>query len=333
MNRDMASNDLENGTAALNPPPMPSGADESGCSSSTSSAPASKDRSEELPGLPRLNYKLLDHKKKLFLVGGLLVLEGSILPIVLFYPLWYATTLRHGILFAIITSFFGIVSGLEFAHRSWRLILKDDTYRPLDGGRWRFDFTHLTLSIGYTVMTGILIGASIPHEPLVRPLAMPLPLFFIEVGSLALASGFMDARHMHTTCKVSSIPKGAPIPPILLTFIEDVVAVDGGAGKTYRKRLLGRYKASKHFRGLIKGLNWFWGVGSLLVGAGSLAVVWTVQQEIAYGIGWGAPLVFTTLWTFITILWARRSLQIEKQSWMAELRYQCQHKDEKTPHS
>lgn len=99
MSFDMASNDLENGTAALNPPPASSGPDESGCSSSTSSAPApaSKDRSEELPGLPRLNYKLLDHKKKLFLVGGLLVLEGSILPLVLFYPLWYATTLRHGI--------------------------------------------------------------------------------------------------------------------------------------------------------------------------------------------------------------------------------------------
>ncbi|KAI1764241.1 hypothetical protein GGR53DRAFT_327627 [Hypoxylon sp. FL1150] len=328
----MASSDLENGTAALNPPPAP-GPDESGCASSTSSAPASKDPVEELPGLPRLNYNLMDHKTKLFVVGGLLVLEGSILPIILFYPLWYLTTLRHGILFAIITSFFGIVSGLEFAHRSWRLIQKDDKYRPLDGGRWRFDFTHTTLSIGYTLMTGILIGASIPDEPLVRPLAMPLPLFFVEVGSLALASGFMDVRNLHTTCKVSSIPKGAPMPPILLTFIEDVVAVDGGAGKTYRKRLLGRYEASKRFRALIRGLNWFWGVGSILVGAGSLAVVWTVQQEIAYGVGWGAPLVFTTLWTFITILWTRRALHTEKKTWMADLQYQCQHKDEKTPHS
>lgn len=140
-------------------------------------------------------------------------------------------------------------------------------------------------------MTGILIGASIPHEPLVRPLAMPLPLFFIEVGSLALASGYMDARKMHTTCKVSSIPKGGLMPPVLLVFIEDVVAVDGGAGKTYRKRLWGRYEASKHFRALIKGLNWFWGVGSILVGAGSLAVVWTVPQEIAYGIGKLQPLI------------------------------------------
>lgn len=327
----MASNDLENGRAALTPPPANLGPEESG-GESVSSATMVKDPGEELPGLPRLNYKLLDHKKKLFLVGGLLVLEGSILPIVLFYPLWFATDLRHGIrkysyflhlcdprsticdllhsciecirkedavkptalddhkltsyiVFAIITSFFGLVSGLEFAHRSWRLIQKDDLYRPLNGTRWRFDFTHMTLSVGYTVMTGILIGASIPHEPLVRPLAMPLPLFFIEVGLLAISTGLMDAMNLPATCKVSSTPKGAPIPPILLTFIEDVVAVDGGAGKTYRQRLLNRYKISKHFRALIKGLNWFWGIGSILIGAGSLAVVWTVPQEIAYGIG------------------------------------------------
>ncbi|KAI0841187.1 hypothetical protein F5Y06DRAFT_293675 [Hypoxylon sp. FL0890] len=324
----MASNDLENGHAVLDPPPASSGPEESG-GSSASSAHAGKDRVDELPGLPRLNYKLLDHKKKLFLVGGLLVLEGSILPIVLFYPLWFDTNLRHGILFAIITSFFGLVSGLEFAHRSWRLILKDDKYRPLDGKRWRFDFTHMALSVGYTVMTGILIGASIPHEPLVRPLAMPLPLFFIEVGSLALSTGIMDAMNLPTTCKVSSTPKGAPIPPVLLTFIEDVVAVDGGAGKTYRKRLLGRYKVSKDFRALIKGLNWFWGVGCILVGAGSLAVVWTVPQEIAYGIGWGAPLGFTIIWTAITILWSHKALHLEKKRWMANLRRQSQQEDEK----
>ncbi|KAI2621191.1 hypothetical protein GGR54DRAFT_630280 [Hypoxylon sp. NC1633] len=324
----MASDDLENGHAAVDPPTTLSGPDESE-SSSASSATESREPMEELPGLPRLNYKLLDHKKKLFLVGGLLLLEGSILPIVLFYPLWFATSLRHGILFAIITSFFGIVSGLEFAHRSWRLIMKDDKYRPLGGKRWRFDFTHMTLSIGYTVMTGILIGASIPHEPLVRPLAMPLPLFFIEVGVLAVATGFMDARNMAATCNVSSTPKGAPIPPVLLTFIEDVVAVDGGAGKTYRERLLGRYKISKDFRALIRGLNWFWGVGSVLVGAGSLAVVWTVPQEIGYGIGWGAPLGFTIIWTTITIFWAHYALRSEKTRWVVRCERQGREKNEK----
>ena len=49
------------------------------------------------PTLPRLDYNLWDYKTKLFLICGLLVLEMSVLPIVLFYSLWYCTTLRHGI--------------------------------------------------------------------------------------------------------------------------------------------------------------------------------------------------------------------------------------------
>ncbi|KAI0549338.1 hypothetical protein F4679DRAFT_547587 [Xylaria curta] len=263
-----------------------------------------------LPGLPRLEYNLMDHKKKLFIVSGLLIFEGSVLPLVLFYPLWFATSLRHGIrkliprhhilniqvdrsiltrnfpVFAIITSFFGVISGLEFAHRSWRLIHKNDKYRPLDGKRWRFDFTHHTLSICYTVMTGILIGASIPHEPLVRPLAIPVSIFFIGAGMLCIVTGTMSALGMRTACKVSSIPKGAPQPPYVLTAVEDVVGVDGGGARRFRRKLLERYKASKAFRRLIAELNWFWGIGAVITGAGTLAAVWVIpQQEIAYGVG------------------------------------------------
>ena len=48
-------------------------------------------------GLPRLNYNLWDHKTKLLTVTALLVLELSLLPIILFYTLWFATNLQHGI--------------------------------------------------------------------------------------------------------------------------------------------------------------------------------------------------------------------------------------------
>ncbi|KAI0814002.1 hypothetical protein GGR55DRAFT_633537 [Xylaria sp. FL0064] len=289
---------------------------DSALSSARRSMSGARDAFGSLPGLPRLEYRLMEHKKKLFIVSGLLIFEGSALPIVLFYPLWFATNLRHGILFAIITSFFGLVSGLEFAHRSWRLIHKNDKYRPLDGTRWRFDFTHWTISICYTIMTGILIGASIPHEPLVRPLAIPVPIFFIGAGMLCVVTGAMSALGMRTACKVSSIPKGAPQPPYVLTAVEDVVGVDGGGARPFRRRLLERYKASKAFRRLIAELNWFWGIGSVVSGAGTLAAVWVIpSQEIAYGVGWGEPLVFLIIWTTITVLWIQRGLKREKKVW------------------
>jgi hypothetical protein len=207
-------------------------------------------------------------------------------PLALFYGLWFYTTLRHGIIFAIITSFFGIVSGIEFGLRSLKLIMKKDTYRPLGAvGRWKFDFTHMSLSFGYTVMTGILIGASIPHEPLVKPLAIPVPLFFIQMGIQLLWSGWMSAKHKPAPCKISSVEKGERTPPLVLTLVEDIVAVDGGAGKEYRQNLMARYKASKRFRRMIADLNWFWGVGALIDGVGTMIAIWTTPQTVAYGVG------------------------------------------------
>ena len=239
----------------------------------------------ELPGLPRLRYRILDFKVKLFVVVFLLVLESSLLPISLYYGLVLGTTLRHGIVFAIITSFFGIVTGIEFGLRCLKLILKGDKYRPVGGTKWSFDFTHWTLSFGYTVMTGILIGASIPHDPLVRPLAIPVSLFFIQVGLQLVWTGWMNRTGRPAPCKISSIPKGHRVPPLVFTLVEDIVGVDGAGGREYRNALLARYEASPRFRMMIAQQNWFWAVGALVDGIGTMVVIWTVPEEVAYGVG------------------------------------------------
>lgn len=86
-----------NGLSEKRPPPE--SVDEPEMNSAGESTEGTTETSprEELPGLPRLNYNLLDHKWKLSFVVFLLVVESSLLPIALFYGLWYGTTLRHGI--------------------------------------------------------------------------------------------------------------------------------------------------------------------------------------------------------------------------------------------
>lgn len=273
---------------------------------------------EEYPGLPRLNYRILDYKVKLSIVVFLLVLESALVPIILYYSLAFTTSLRMGIVFAIITSFFGIVSGIEFGLRCLKLILKEDKYRPPGGTKWSFDFTHWTLSFGYTIMTGILIGASIPHNPLVRPLAIPLSLFFIQMGAQLTWSGWMNATHRQAPCKISSVDKGERVPPLVLTLVEDIVGVDGAGGIVYRRALLARYHASKRFRKMIAALNWFWAVGSFVDGIGTMVVIWTVPERVAYGVGWGSPLVFVIIWTIISVQWVKRDLRREKKLWLEE---------------
>ncbi|KAK4466785.1 hypothetical protein QBC42DRAFT_165900 [Cladorrhinum samala] len=275
---------------------------------------------EEYPGLPRLDYRILDYKVKLSIVVFLLVAESALIPISLYYGLTLHTTLRLGIIFAIITAFFGLVTGIEFGLRCLKLILKGDKYRPKNGTKWSFDFTHWTLSFGYTVMTGILIGASIPHNPLVRPLAIPVSLFLIQVGSQLVWTGWMNKTRRPAPCKISSVEKGERVPPLVFTIVEDIVGVDGGAGAVYRRSLMARYKASWRFRRMIATQNWFWAVGSLIDGIGTMVVIWTVPEAVAYGVGWGSPLVFVTIWTIITVEWVRRDLRNEKRLWAEEHR-------------
>ena len=253
---------------------------------------------EVLPGLPRLDYNLWHYKTKLFIIVFLLVVESSLLPIALYYGLFFHTTLRLGLVFAIITSFFGIVTGIEFGLRMLKLILKGDKYRPRGGTKWSFDFTHHTLSVGYFYMSAILIGFSIPHNPWVRPLALPVCLFLIQMGLQLLWSGWMVATKKKAPCKISNVAKGEPMVPFVLTAVEDIVAVDGGAGREYRDQLHARYNISPLFRKMIMRQTWFWGVGSLLVGIGTLVVIWTVPVSVAYGVGKSYPPLSLRLSTY-----------------------------------
>ncbi|KAK5659796.1 hypothetical protein OQA88_1007 [Cercophora sp. LCS_1] len=320
----------QNGTATPDPghtQPTDSTKDETnsvGVPSSATTAgadvPITEGLPEELPGLPRLNYNLWDYKTKLFIFAGLLVLESSILPIALFYGLRYSS-LRIGLIFAVITSFFGIVTGIEYGFRILKLTNKKDTYRPLGTtSRWSFDYTHHTLGLGYFYMSAILIGASIPHTPPIRPLAIPVSIMLIQGGLQLVIHGWLHARKIPAPIRISSVPKGGRVPPLIYTFMEDVIAVDGNAGREYRRALQARYAVSKRFRELLTHLSWFWAAGALFDGIGTLVVVWTVPETVAYGVGWGSPLVWLMIWVWITIIWVRRSLREEKTAWVADER-------------
>ena len=72
------------------------------------------------------------------------------MPLVLFYPLWYASDLAPAYIFAVTTGLFGIISGLEWAYRSWRL-WRQEWVRPFGGKRNGFDFFHISYTIGYSI--------------------------------------------------------------------------------------------------------------------------------------------------------------------------------------
>lgn len=221
-------------------------------------------------------------------------------------------------MFAIITSVFGFITGYEYGCRGYLLLKKLPTYRPLhDSPRfWGFDSLHWLLSGPYAVMTGILIGGSIPHPPLQRVLATPLPIAFIMVGIMFIVNGIAVQRKWRLKYfRMSSYVKGAVTPPIIYSIIEDVVAVDGGGRQNYRTALMTRYNASPKFRTLLMHMTWFWGVPCLLVGVVLMALIFTIKREVAYGLGWSIPAIWTGIWTLMTIQWVKKVLREEERDW------------------
>lgn len=62
--------------------------------------------------LPQLPYSLRDHKQGIAVVWTL-ALDAAIMSLVLFYPLWYDTSLLPAYILAITTALVGMISGLE----------------------------------------------------------------------------------------------------------------------------------------------------------------------------------------------------------------------------
>ena len=87
------------------------------------------------PSLPQLPYSLRDHKRNIAIIWSLLTLDAVIMPLALFYPLWYASSLSPSYIFAVTTGAFGTISGVEWFFRSWMLWKKEEL-RPLDGKRY-----------------------------------------------------------------------------------------------------------------------------------------------------------------------------------------------------
>jgi len=262
---------------------------------------------------PPLPYTLHHHKKSLTLLAILLLLEFGILPVSIFYGLWFGTNLNHGALFAIVTSVFGFVTGADFALRFFRLLQKDPEFRPIGSKRGWLDFYQVSTGLGFAMMTIILVVASIPHEPWIRMLSTPIAAFCLQQGLEMILSGVMYHFRIRTPVRLSSTPPGTVCPPLVYVYVEDLIGVDGKGKLEYREALRARFDASPCFRQLLVRLTWFWGIGFLVIGVVLFALVFTIPKVVAYGIGWMVPCIWCAVWIWITTRFVQHSLFQEKE--------------------
>jgi hypothetical protein len=167
-----------------------------------------------------------------------------------------------------------------------------------------------------------LIVGTIPREPPIRLLAMPVPSMVFAFGVELLIIDVLRLAGVKSFVRISSLPRGVPLRPGIYSIIEDVVAVDGSGGTEFRQRLNLRYQASHDFRQMLHRLTIFWATGACLIAAATTAVIFTVPRDVAYVIGWTVPFLWAGIWAAITTIWVQKSLKHEYANW-GEVRWKA----------
>lgn len=149
---------------------------------------------------------------KLFIFAFLVFVDGSAVPIALYYGMHYAGDVAGWIIFAVVTTIWGGPTYLEFAIRTFRLIKKERFYRPLGtDSRWCFDMLTYASVVTITAVTALFVVGSAPHIVFLRVLCMPAPaILYCLCGVMALISLYHQMG-WKAPFRISSTAKGEPV--------------------------------------------------------------------------------------------------------------------------
>jgi len=267
---------------------------------------------------PPLNYSLRPRIKSLVIFWTLVFLDCVCMPLILYFVLWYKTGLSHNAVFSISTGALGTVSIVEYFIRFHRLWKKNSNCRVIGARRYYLDFFHWNLSLAWIAVMIELIVGTVPHEPPIRLLAMPVASMCYAFGLQMLIIDIMRYWGIRAPVRISSLPRGSALRPGIYPIIEDVCAVDGSGGTEFRQRLNLRYQASHYFRQMLHRLTLFWAFGSLAIAVATTVLIFTTHRNVAYVLGWTLPFGWGFVWAVLTTLYVQKNLKKEREVWAAE---------------
>lgn len=103
-------------------------------------------------GPPPLGYSLASRKWYIIFFWTIVVFDSTIMPIALYYGLWYGTSLSPNTVFSIVTAAIGGISIFEYFIRFWRLFKKGSTCRVIGGRRKYLDWFHWCFTFMWVII-------------------------------------------------------------------------------------------------------------------------------------------------------------------------------------
>ncbi|KAG9571822.1 hypothetical protein KCV01_g19350, partial [Aureobasidium melanogenum] len=132
---------------------------------------------------PSLEYDLRQRKRSIFIFWFLILFDSIVMPLALYFGLWYGTNLSPNTVFSIVTAALGGISIFEYVLRFWHLFKKGSTCRVIGGRRSYLDWFHWNFSFAWVIIIVELIVGTIPANPPIRLLAMPVSSLMFAFGS------------------------------------------------------------------------------------------------------------------------------------------------------
>lgn len=285
---------------------------------------------------PPLNYSLKGRKRWIAFFWTLIVFDSVAIPLAVYFGLWYgvgpalcekapgaahlpnkcaASDLSANAVFSISTACLGGVSIIEYFLRFYRLWKKNSTCRVIGARRAYLDWFHWNFSIAWVFIMVELIVGTVPEWPPIRLLAMPVSSLLFWFAFQLIVEDTLRLMDKRSPIRISSVPKGAHFRPGIYSIIEDVVAVDGSGGTEFRTRLNERFEQSHYFRRMLHRLTLFWAGGSLGAAVVTTVLVFTLERDAAYVVGWVLPFLWAGVWAWATIWYVKKSLAFERKEW------------------
>lgn len=243
-----------------------------------------------LPQLP-FTFRRGWRRWRLYFLVGLIFFDACILPILLYYAMTYGGNVAGWKTFAIVTTIWGGPTYLELFIHTWRQMSPrkhQRFYRPLGATTWKhLDILTYISILTIFVVTALFIIGGAPHIVWLRVLCMPAPAILYCLGGSCALLTIYHKMGWKAPFRISSTEKGQPVKPGAFYFVEDIIAVNVGAGRPYREALAARYEASPRFRELMYAESLFWSIPALILAVPLtiISVVPSVPATYAYGVG------------------------------------------------
>lgn len=239
----------------------------------------------------------------------------------------------------VITCLYCMMTFAHFTHRCIRLIFKCSTrYGPIGWQRkWRLvlpldvllskalsgsnasqlEFTNANFAICASIFEIVLIVGMAPEDPLLRICILPPAIICYYLGILFVATSTLTHFRVSLPFDMSSTPSGYPFRPALLAIIEDSASIEARGELAARLAVIKRYESSPLFRKMIERLNWFWGIGCMVVAIITTILIFSLEENVAFGVGWGLPYISAAVFVSVSIVFVKASLKEEKRVWRA----------------